>query len=122
MDSENQAQSDLPDSLITLAHCFEVEPKPFASSVPVIGPFIATIRQLWYNVAARWQDQVMAEQQNRLNRAVYEALVLQHRTLREQAQILHDHDQILYERGLEIGILAEGLAKIKLDKKNEKHS
>ncbi len=55
------------DSLATKALLREYR---FASQVSVIGPFIARLRSMWYNVAARWGDQSLINQQTAYNQAV----------------------------------------------------
>ena len=42
----------------------------FASATPIIGPLIARLRWAWYNVAARWGDQSIINQQAAYNQAV----------------------------------------------------
>jgi hypothetical protein len=46
-----------------------LEDLEFESSTPVVGPVIAWLRRSWYNVAARWAVQHLAEQQQAVNRA-----------------------------------------------------
>lgn len=41
---------------------------PFTSSVPVVGPIIIAIRNLWNSVAAKWYVRPIIEQQNDYNR------------------------------------------------------
>ena len=41
--------------------------RPFNSSVPLIGPFIAGFRTLWNNVAAKWYVRPLIQQQNEFN-------------------------------------------------------
>lgn len=40
----------------------------FRSTVPLLGPFIARLRDLWYNVAARWAVRDLIQQQEAINR------------------------------------------------------
>lgn len=83
------------------AKTWRTHPRSFVSSVPVVGSLIAAFRQSWYNVAARWQDQLILDQQSQLRAEIAE--------LRQnQAYLNH----LLYERGLEISMLAEKLAQI----------
>jgi hypothetical protein len=107
VDVGDQKGAGRPDVWSALARASQVEPRPFTSSIPLIGPLIAFVREAWYNVAARWQDQLLFEQQNRFNRQVHEILVRQQQAIEELAGQLH-------ERGLEAGILAEELARLKL--------
>jgi hypothetical protein len=40
----------------------------FVSAVPIVGPAIARLRTLWYNVAARWAVRHLTLQQQERNR------------------------------------------------------
>ena len=44
-----------------------LEPFEFHSSLPVIGGLVASIRSLWYGVAARWAIRHLAQQQDVVN-------------------------------------------------------
>jgi hypothetical protein len=111
VDVEDQKGTGQPDAWSTLARASRVGSQPFTSSIPLIGPLIAFVRQAWYNVAARWQDQLLFEQQNRFNQQVHEILVRQQQAIEDLASQFH-------ERGLESGILAEELARLKLESKS----
>lgn len=111
MDAREQNSTRQPNVWSALARAAQVEPQPFASSIPLIGPLIAFVRQAWYNVAARWQDQLLFEQQNRFNQQVHEILARQQQAIEDLAGQFH-------ERGLEAGILAEELARLKLESKS----
>ncbi len=52
----------------------QLQPQPFQSRMPIIGPLIAWFRTAWNNVAARWYVQAVVEQQNRFNLLVVEQL------------------------------------------------
>jgi GT2 family glycosyltransferase len=39
----------------------------FSSPTPLIGPLLSALRQLWYNVAARWAIQDLRQQQEQIN-------------------------------------------------------
>jgi hypothetical protein len=101
-----------PEVLRALAAVWQVQSRPFTSRIPLLGPAIVALRRAWYNMAARWQDQLLFEQQNHFNQAVYEALV-------RQQQAIEDLGDMLYERGLEAGALAEELARLKLESEDE---
>jgi hypothetical protein len=47
----------------------------FRSSIPLIGPLVARLRWLWYNVAARWALLYLMQQQEAINRAMGERLI-----------------------------------------------
>ena len=148
MSAENQTNADRSDISSSAPRPWQVSPRPFTSNVPLIGPLIVAFRQVWYNVAARWQDLSLFEQQNRFNHAVQEMLEHQERKIeyleremmdlkerwlsdihedieqqwRQFAEVRQSQEyanHLLYERGLEIGILAEGLAQSKLEAKDE---
>jgi hypothetical protein len=109
----------------------EVQVLPFTSRVRFVGRLVAAVRQAWYGVAARWQDMQISQQQSLFNHAVYHAMLgLQEvedglkveveglraevEGLQREIEALHD---LLYERGLETGILAEGLARLEMTAK-----
>jgi len=112
MNEENRTNADRSDTSPPVPRAWQAYPRPFASNVPLIGPLIAAFRQVWYNVAARWQDVLLFE------RLRYQEQRLEdlERWVR-QSQEYTNH--LLCERGLEIGILAEGLAQLKLEAKDE---
>jgi uncharacterized protein YceH (UPF0502 family) len=66
----------------------------FASHAPVIGPLIARLLSAWYNVAARWGDQSLINQQAAYNQAVAQRIAELAQQIAEYDQrlILTDHD------------------------------
>ncbi len=46
----------------------------FPSRVPILGPFIRSVRKLWNNIAARWYVRHYVQQQMAFNTAVLDAL------------------------------------------------
>ena len=48
----------------------------FASHTPAIGPLIARLRSAWYNVAARWGDRSIIDQQSAYNAEFDQRLIL----------------------------------------------
>jgi hypothetical protein len=48
----------------------------FAAHTPVIGRLVARLRSIWYNVAARWGDQSIIDQQSAYNQAVIRYMVV----------------------------------------------
>jgi GT2 family glycosyltransferase len=52
----------------------QVQPRPFRSAVPAVGPAIAAARAAFNWVSTRWYLAPILEQQNRLNAEVVEAL------------------------------------------------
>ena len=59
----------------------------FASHTPVLGRLIARLRSAWYNVAARWGDQSIIDQQTAFNR-----MAAQQINVFDQRLILTDRD------------------------------
>jgi hypothetical protein len=59
----------------------------FKSQSPVVGPLIARLRAAWYNMAARWGDEAIINQQTAYNQAVAQQLAEL-----DQRLILADHD------------------------------
>ena len=57
----------LADLLRTLEGKGQLQEHVFASNTPIIGSLVARIRRLWYNVAARWAVQTLAQQQETFN-------------------------------------------------------
>lgn len=137
MSAENQTDADRSDTSSSAPRPWQVSPRPFTSNVPLIGPLIAAFRQAWYNVAARWQDLLLFEmleyQEQRIQYLereirdlkerwlsdIHEDIEQQWRQFAEVRQSQEYANHLLYERGLGIGILAEGLAQSKLEAKDE---
>jgi hypothetical protein len=66
----------------------------FESHTPVLGSFIVRLRAAWYNVAARWGDQAIINQQVAYNQAVAQRITEldQHIAEHDQRLILADRD------------------------------
>src|SRR3974377_2062946 len=66
----------------------------FTSHAPLIGPFITRLRSVWYNVAARWGDQSIINQQTAFNRIAAQQFTEFDQRLTEfdQRLILTDRD------------------------------
>jgi hypothetical protein len=45
----------------------EIREQPFTSQVPLVGPLIARLRQLWHNLAIRWSVLPLVFQQSKFN-------------------------------------------------------
>jgi GT2 family glycosyltransferase len=98
--------TDVDDVLDALLHLYQdaapgpvpVEPVleelGFASSVPLVGPLIAGLRSLWYNVAARWAVRHVARQQTAINchyrRRIEEQEALNVHTVRSLVALSHE--------------------------------
>ena len=83
--------TDDPDQLI--AHSVLHEHR-FESHAPLFGSLIARLRSAWYNVAARWGDQSLINQQAAYNQAVAQQIAELAQQIAEYDQrlILTDHD------------------------------
>jgi len=66
----------------------------FVSQTPVLGALIARLRSAWYNVAARWADESIVNQQMAYNQAATQRIaeLTQCITELDQRLILADHD------------------------------
>jgi O-antigen biosynthesis protein len=60
-----------------------VTERPFASPVPLIGPFIAWVRETWNNVSARWYVRGLLLQQMKINRRLAVSVETNERLVRE---------------------------------------
>lgn len=56
----------------------------FRSRVPVVGPWIAWLREMWNSVSTKWYVRPLLERQNDFNGRVVDRLA-------EHAEILHAH-------------------------------
>ena len=63
-----------PSPTNLLSEKAQLQPQPFQSRMPIIGPLIAWFRTAWNNIAARWYVQAVVEQQNRFNLLVVEQM------------------------------------------------
>jgi hypothetical protein len=63
---------------------WHVEERPFTSKVPIVGPFIARLRELWNNISTKWYVRPLVEQQNEFNRQLVEQQNEINRRLAEQ--------------------------------------
>lgn len=59
-----------------LCQCRMLQPQPFRSDKPLIGPAIAFFREQWNNVAARWYIQPLLQQQVEFNTTVLSFLTM----------------------------------------------
>ena len=69
---------------------WQVQERPFVSHVPVVGPLIVGLREMWNSVSTKWYVRPLVHQQNRVNQL---ALVLLDRLYRQSV----DHGQRLTE-------------------------
>ena len=76
--------------LARLAAAATVVERPFASTVPLLGPLIARFRTAWNNVASRWYVHHVVEQQNAFNALAVRQLETYELELREQLALLEE--------------------------------
>ena len=62
---------------------WEVEERPFTSSVSVLGPVFARFRQTWNNVAARWYVRGLLVQQLEINRRLVFTVEMNNRLIQD---------------------------------------
>ncbi len=87
-----RARQDVLDgaALARLAAAATVVERPFASTVPLLGPLIARFREAWNNVASRWYVHHVVEQQNAFNALAVRQLETYELELREQLALLEE--------------------------------
>ncbi|MFP4394351.1 MAG: glycosyltransferase family 2 protein [Anaerolineales bacterium] len=74
---EQAAQSEAPTGDETMAALHEkwrIEPQPFQSEAPIVGPGIAAFREAWISIATRWYVEPLITQQRAFNAVVTQAL------------------------------------------------
>jgi hypothetical protein len=86
---------------------WQVQERPFVSTVPVVGLFIARFREAWNSVSTKWYVRLLLEQQNLFNRLVKDQLV-------EHAQLLAEHDQRLILQDRDATALTRELAEVRI--------
>ncbi len=69
---EQAAQAD--EAMTSLHEQWRIEPQPFQSEAPVVGPGIAAFREAWISLATRWYVEPLITQQRAFNAAVTQAL------------------------------------------------
>jgi len=123
---------DKKEYIILLERAWRVEPRPFTSDKPIIGALIAAFRRAWNNIAARWYVQGLLEQQVPFNHLVASVMAIHDQQfdrhaktmgslerqladlahqLSIQAQCTNLQGELIYDRGLSIGTLAEEIAR-----------
>ncbi len=68
--SLEQATVGIRHPLEEMEQRWKLTPRPFRSTLPVIGPLVAGFRTLWNQVSTRWYVQPLIEQQMEFNSAV----------------------------------------------------
>ena len=74
---EQAAQSEATTGDETMASLHEkwrIEPQPFQSEAPIVGPGIAAFREAWISIATRWYVEPLITQQRAFNAVVTQAL------------------------------------------------
>ena len=98
----------------------ETEPAPFTeivfpASAPVIGPLLSNVRQFWYNVAARWGDRHLQQQQAAAN----QLLLARIRALQQHIDQLQRQNQLLQraldQQALHQAALGQQMAQMQQD-------
>ncbi len=85
---------------------WSIEPRPFQSDVPVIGPLIVFFRRQWNRVATEWYVRPMIQQQVEFNAEVVTMLKQLHRDYQRLAEVLAEY---LREDGREIAELGQAI-------------
>jgi GT2 family glycosyltransferase len=62
---------------------WQVTERPFTSSVPLFGPLIARLRNMWNNVAARWYVRGLLVQQLEINRRLVFTIEMNNRLIQD---------------------------------------
>ncbi|MFO7538912.1 MAG: glycosyltransferase family 2 protein [Chloroflexota bacterium] len=73
---------------------WEVVERPFASTIPLIGPLVARFRTAWNNVSTKWYVRGLLQQQNGINRQLVTRLQFMDERLVAQDQA---HSQLIYD-------------------------
>jgi GT2 family glycosyltransferase len=92
-----KADAGTTDRVLMALHRLYLEPAPgreppgvalaefrFRSQVPLVGPAIARLRSLWYDMAARWGVRYLGQQQEAINRH-YRARIEEEEAMRRHA-------------------------------------
>jgi len=77
-----------PDPLDQLRATTTLQEYRFRSQVPLIGPLIARVRELWNGVATKWYVRPLIQQQNEINQQLVAVLAAQAAVLRDVASRL----------------------------------
>jgi len=99
--------------LARLSAAAELRERPFVSSMPLVGPLIATFRTAWNNVASRWYLGHLMTQQNAFNRLAVDEMERLERELREQMALLEEQVVAAVELREEIDRLQARLAELR---------
>ncbi len=78
---------DNPSLWQELENVSQVEPRPFTSAAPVLGPLIARLRYLWASIAVKTYTGALKTQQNEFNQAAADELRAVEGWLREISNV-----------------------------------
>ncbi len=98
-------------------HPFQIMPLQdyhFHSKVPVLGAFIAGLRSVVYNVAARWGVQYVIVQQNEVNFQLVAQLQVLETQLQECQARLQEYEERLIEQDRDLATLARTVAEVNI--------
>lgn len=87
-----RADVTMKEPLSPPAHLTEFE---FRSRLPVVGGVISAFRRAWHGIAGAWAMRWLAQQQDRINLGVAEALIQQTERLNQQAEALKQQTEAL---------------------------
>jgi hypothetical protein len=90
-EQDNSSSSGLDE----LQANWQVQERPFVSHVPVVGPLIVGLREMWNSVSTKWYVRPLLHQQNRVNQLVLVLLDRLYRQSVEHGQRLTEYDERL---------------------------
>ncbi len=99
-----------PRRLDELQARWQVREHPFVSRVPLIGPWIARLREMWNSVSTKWYVRPLLQQQNHYNQLVAAQLADDDRRLFEQTQRENEIDQRLILQDRELMVMVRELS------------
>lgn len=102
-----------PVSLHQLSEAGRLRERPFASTVPLIGPIIARFRTAWNNVASRWYVDHLMAQQNNFNKMAVTQMEQYEIELREQMDLLEEQVIITVELRRRVEALQTQVAELR---------
>jgi GT2 family glycosyltransferase len=100
-----------PSQWQELMEASQLEPRPFSSSVPALGPLIARLRDLWASAAAKPYTGALNAQQNAFNLAVAQELRAIESRLRAFADVWMRQEEERRELTREIATIQQELDK-----------
>jgi hypothetical protein len=103
---------DHPSLWQELEKVSQIEPHPFTSSVPVLGPLIARLRDLWASVAVKTYTGSLNTQQNEFNQAAADELRAIEGRLREFSDVWLRQEGEQRELSSELAAIQQELHKI----------